>query len=222
MGLPVSSPLASESVVSSVADVLIRRQGSSGFGASRATANAIRSLIGGNASREAIAAVLRLTDHDMTAKRSTKHAPRLRGRGVAARAVRDREAVYRAGYVVAAARRLTEAIGGGASLGEALTRERTWYRAHEAARRNRQDAAKAVDAEAAKYGDRLGWISRDDAKTSPECRAAHGSNFSAANPPGIGYPGSVHPHCRCLPGPPWATRSSVDEKTARLRLRGVS
>lgn len=209
--------------VSAVAEILARRQGATGYGGSRATLNAILAVIGSGIRREAVAAALRLTDHDLTAKRGTRHSPRLRGTGDAARATQASEASYRAGYVVNAAERISTALANGSSLADALKAERAWYRAHEAARRNRQASAVAVDAEAAKFGAVLGWFAREDGKTSPECKAAHGSNFRAGSRPAIGYPGSVHRFCRCVPGPPFATRATVDDRTARLQqLRGVS
>jgi hypothetical protein len=211
-------PLASSSSIQAITDILTRRQGASGYGGSRATANAILHILGARATRASISAALKLTDHDVVAKRSTRHSPRLRGRGDAARATQLAEASYRAGYVANAAERIASAMEGGATLGEALRRERTWYRAHETARRNRQDTAQAVDVEAGKYGALLGWFARDDGKTSPECKAAHGANFRAGQRPAIGYPGSVHPHCRCVPGPPFATRATVDSRTTRLSV----
>lgn len=215
---PAPSSPASDRLISAIAEILIRRQGASDFGGSRATVNAILHVMGPGIRREAVTAALKLTDHDLTSKRGTRHSPRLRGRGEAARATQAAEASYRAGYVMNATERLSKTLAEGGSIGDALKSERYWYRAHEEARRNRQATAREVDAEAAKYGALLGWFARDDGKTSPECRAAHGSNFRAGERPAIGYPGSVHRYCRCVPGPPFATRATVDDRTARLRF----
>ena len=62
-------------------------------------------------------------------------------------------------------------------------------------------AAMNTDMASWSYGDLLGWYTVRDARTSAECLAADGRNFSASAPPLIGYPGAVHPHCRCYPGP---------------------
>src|ERR1017187_8172860 len=89
----------------------------------------------------------------------------------------------------------------GAALLDGLARERRYYSMHTAAMWNRATAAGKTDMEAAVHGDLLGWNAMDDAKTSAECRAADGKNYHASAMPVIGYPGSVHPHCRCYPGP---------------------
>lgn len=105
-------------------------------------------------------------------------------------------------YLIQAAKRLQLGINQG-RLREALAAERRWAVAHLQAQRNRQRAAATVDAEAAIRGLVLGWHARNDKITSRECRAAHGRNFRADQMPAIGYPGMVHPHCRCVPGPAW-------------------
>jgi hypothetical protein len=60
-------------------------------------------------------------------------------------------------------------------------------------------------------GGLLGWYSRNDDRTSAECLAAHGKNFDPNVIPPIGYPGSVHPHCRCRPGPAHKTNLLVGQ-----------
>jgi hypothetical protein len=113
----------------------------------------------------------------------------------------------RAQFVVAAARRLTAdlrlARSRGESLGRALadgvSRETRYYGQHLQATWNRAKAASATDSAASLYGDVLGWNATMDKVTSPECRAANGKNFWAASMPLIGYPGMVHPACRCWP-----------------------
>lgn len=166
----------------------------------------------------AIRAALALTDHDKTGKRGTRHNPRLKGTGAAARAVQSDEINYRAAYIEKASARMTDALKSGQSVREAMRAERTYYKAHEAARANRQASALKVDAATAAFGDTLGWRSRDDGKVSPECKAAHGANFSATSRPRIGWPGSVHPKCRCLPGPAWATKRTVDGSTIGMKV----
>jgi hypothetical protein len=116
----------------------------------------------------------------------------------------------RAQFVVASSRRLAgdliEARAHGTSYTQALSdgivRERRYYGQHLGAIWNRMQAAARVDAAAGTYGDLLGWYTVLDKHTSAECRAANGRNFYATASPVIGYPGAVHPHCRCFPGRP--------------------
>jgi hypothetical protein len=56
----------------------------------------------------------------------------------------------------------------------------------------------------------VGWHAKLDGRTSPECRAADGANFPANRPPSIGWPGAVHPSCRCRPGAPHAQGRLLD------------
>jgi hypothetical protein len=118
--------------------------------------------------------------------------------------------VRRAQFVLASARRVQTALvaarSNGTPLGQALadavTAERRYYGQHLMAGWNRETAAARVDSEAMTHGLLLGWYTRIDARTSRECLAADRHNFRADQMPAIGYPGMVHPHCRCLPGPP--------------------
>jgi hypothetical protein len=97
--------------------------------------------------------------------------------------------------------------------GEALHRERRYYLQHELARRRRQAVARTVDAAASIHGPVLGWWTHKDDRTTPECRAADGTNFVVGEMPVIGYPGGVHMYCRCWPGPPFVTDRTVNEAT---------
>lgn len=135
--------------------------------------------------------------------------------GPAARAARAQEATYRAAYLLNASRRLQAAVAAGEDLGAALNRERAYATAHQRAAQNRAQVASDVDDSSRLWGPVLGWYTVLDDRTSKDCRRANGKNFLAAVPPRIGWPGSVHPHCRCRPGPPHATRVSVDGGTLR-------
>jgi hypothetical protein len=116
----------------------------------------------------------------------------------------------RAQFLVAAARRtendLREGVSQNRNLAQvislAMAREKRYYALHMQAAWNRASAAAKVDSTAGVYGLLLGWYSVLDSRTSRECRAAAGRNFWADRMPLIGYPGSVHPHCRCYPGRP--------------------
>jgi SPP1 gp7 family putative phage head morphogenesis protein len=116
----------------------------------------------------------------------------------------------RAAYVVNSMMRLRTAIDAAMAQGESLAEaeqevrnnEAVYFRQHVVAAGNRMAAASKIDSLAMQYGPTLGWYAANDKRTTPECRAADGSNFSALSPPAIGWPGVVHMNCRCQPGPP--------------------
>lgn len=120
----------------------------------------------------------------------------------------------RAAYLIMAGRRLGTAVvrdgGTPGTVAQALRAEGRYLQQHLRAVRKRNDAAAEVAAASIRYGQDLGWHAIRDDRTSPECRAAHGSNFRADEPPAIGYPGAVHEHCRCKPGPPFNTDRHVN------------
>ena len=117
------------------------------------------------------------------------------------------EPTYRAQYVLTAARRLNGLQG--AEREAALHQEQQYFNQHVQAAANRRRAASAVDQARTRYGDELGWYAKMDSQTSAECKEANGKNFSATRLPAIGWPGSVHPHCRCKPGKRHSTSASV-------------
>lgn len=145
------------------------------------------------------------------------------------------EDVYQAAWVYASAQRtaraLRDAERNGQTPAEALqaaeARERRFYAQHQAAQARRRQVAAQVDVAALRHGvsfidvatgtatKLVGWHARLDEKTSPECRQANGANFPANRPPAIGWPGAVHPNCRCRPGAPFATARMIDGATRR-------
>lgn len=138
-------------------------------------------------------------------------APALTGRGrhgspttrtTTSRAVKADEPTMRAQYLLAAAKRLTQAN----TLGvypQALRVEPTYLAAHRYAGQNRARAAATLDRVALTDGPYLKWMTKNDAKVEAECRALAGTIFTVDNLPtvkGISVmPGAVHPHCRCYP-----------------------
>lgn len=122
----------------------------------------------------------------------------------------DLEPYYRAQYVLAAAERIELARKTG-NLDAAKQAEKRYFNQHIDAVKNRNATARQVDVAAAKYGDDLGWYAIMDSRTSPECKKANGRNFSASRMPAIGYPGAVHPNCRCHAGRKHATNRTVYE-----------
>lgn len=153
-----------------------------------------------------------------------------RPRGPASHATQRLNLLRRAQYTVNAARRLTHATLNPTTtagrhrtpwqrLAHALRQEHRYLRQHRHATRNRARAAEhadtvgrtrgAPDPTTRRPGVIVGWYATLDDRTSSECRAAHGSNFRLTEPPAIGLPGTVHPHCRCTAGPPWPTRRTT-------------
>lgn len=166
------------------------------------TARAVRHVLG--VSTLSVTAALGL------AGSGTVHRPNARLQGVegarthgVVREVRDAELYYRAAYVVAASQRLNADLKKRLPLRQALAKEKIYQRQHEKARRNRQETATQIQALAKRHGELLGWY-RDPASehSESECRDADGHNFLAAEGTVIGFPGSVHPHCHCVAGPP--------------------
>lgn len=119
------------------------------------------------------------------------------------------EPTYRAQYVLAGSRRVQAAVDAGTPRREAIAREKVYFEQHLHAVRNRFNSAQQVDNASKKYGPVLGWHATLDSRTSKECREAHGKNFEVTTRPAIGYPGSVHPRCRCRAGRKFATSATV-------------
>jgi hypothetical protein len=131
--------------------------------------------------------------------------------GQASAQVSRMNAARRAQYVVAAAKRVLGAARDARAKGlptiaavrDALATERRYYQLHLAAMANRAAAAAETDKAAGKYGDLLGWLAVKDHRTSPECARASGKNYYSSRMPDIGFPGAVHPSCRCKPVAAW-------------------
>lgn len=144
--------------------------------------------------------------------------------GDAGRQMARQNILRRAQFTVAAAQRLnadvTRARSTGQPVAQALLagvqRESRFYSQHLVASWNRTRAASQVDSTALSHGRLLGWHTVLDSKTSLECRQANGKNFFADHVPVIGYPGSVHPHCRCQPGAPFRTGAILPSYGLRL------
>lgn len=136
---------------------------------------------------------------------------RIGATGPATRTVMLMNLVRRAQFVVSATQRIAAAIRDAYSRGgdvleayyRAAEAERRYYAQHLLASWGRMDAAARVDSAAGQYGLLLGWNAEMDRRTSAECRHADGKNFLADAMPLIGYPGMVHPHCRCFPSRPF-------------------
>lgn len=130
----------------------------------------------------------------------------------AAQTAREVERTYRAAYLLNAARRLARALREG-EFPQAVQKERNYWVRHLDAQDRRAVAAGRVDNAAAAFGPLLGWYARNDERTTAECRAANGNNFRVDVRPTIGYPGTVHPYCRCEPGAPHEGGKMVDRAT---------
>jgi hypothetical protein len=125
---------------------------------------------------------------------------------------------YRAAFVIRALRRISAAP----DKKVALKRELAFWKAHLKANQKRVNVARKVDFVRARHGDLIGWYATIDNRTSAECRAADGRNFIALDPPVIGYPGGVHLHCRCMPGPPHPGAKMVNDSLTVRRSDAAS
>lgn len=123
---------------------------------------------------------------------------------------REQSAGWLALYTVVAAMRLAESDEAASAVGQAasITAEERYFALHLVAEERRMRAAALQDMASLLNVDRqdekhplLGWRAVLDAKTTPECRYAHGRNYRADQMPAIGWPGAVHISCRCSPGP---------------------
>jgi len=156
----------------------------------------------GKFKKEAVASVLQAVDKFPM--------PTAEGIGSAQREVLRMNTLRRASYIYTAIQRVEKELANASAHGvpndEAVTTvnalEERYFRAHVQAAAQRILAANKVDGLQWKYGDVLGWYAVKDAKTSKDCLAADGKNFSAHVPPVIGWPGVVHMNCRCYPGKP--------------------
>lgn len=116
--------------------------------------------------------------------------------------------MFRAAFVLNAARRISTGLKAGGDLKTLVGKEKHAWGLHRAATARRLLVAKNVDAAAQSYGQRtaqgtlLGWYATVDGRTDATCIAADQTNFYSERIPMIGLPGSVHMHCRCRPGPP--------------------
>lgn len=171
--------------------------------------------------KTAIAAALGL------AGRGTSHRPnaRLKGSGVPSakptgvvKDVRDTELYYRAAYVFNAARRIASSLKGGETIKEAIQEEAPNTRAHEQARRNRLNIASKMQQKASMFGPLLGWYRDPTSASETECFEADGNNFDVNEGTVIGFPGSVHPNCHCVAGPPHPNGGMVND-AVRVRLQ---
>ncbi len=113
---------------------------------------------------------------------------------------------YRGWYIANAARRLTR---NPLRLEHPQTTEVRFWWLHRAASANRVKRSGQVDTVSRLIGapnapaPLLGWQSVLDDKTTPDCRWASGRNFRADRRPPLGWPGTVHPKCRCRAVPPF-------------------
>lgn len=141
--------------------------------------------------------------------RPYRFGPRAIGQASALSEAARIEPSFRAAYILAASRRVRDKVRTGTPRDVAMRQEQTYFDQHTQAMQNRRAAAIATDNMARRYGATLGWHATLDARTTPECRAAHGKNFSVLQRPAIGWPGSVHRNCRCKPGPKFRSSETV-------------
>lgn len=152
---------------------------------------------------------------------STPLAPQGRRLSRAVAASERADYTYRAAWILASSRRIAAAIREGQQLTSVMSREKDLFKRHLDAQKKRLVSSRSVDLAAAKYGDMLGWYTTIDAKTSPECRAANKHNFRVDTRPWLGYPGAVHPDCRCVPGKPFRGAGIIPSVAPRSSRRSA-
>lgn len=123
-------------------------------------------------------------------------------RGPAGRRTATDAHLYRAWYLLNAARRIQQGLSEGKTAQDVIRRERTYMQAHHRAQLRRSQSATAADTaaevSAINTGRRLVvWRAVLDARTTRDCRVMNGKVFDPAVGTSIGYPGSAHPFCRC-------------------------
>lgn len=146
--------------------------------------------------------------------------PDLPDTGAPANNQRIQNAYRRATYMTQAALRMSTALSTPGSpdtrtdaVRKAWAAEVRYMQSHLQAQARRNLAAKQVGAVWRAQGkpQLLGWKAKMDARTTAECRAANGRNFDPRKIPVIGYPGTVHPHCRCVPTKAFDTTLRVED-----------
>lgn len=176
----------------------------------------------------AIRLAIGLTHAPGGSRRGTAHAPnaRLAQHGATldglVRSTRDKEVYFRAAYVANAAQRMQATMDEQGDAATALKREAPYYRAHEAARKGRLEAAAQVTVAAETYGQRddrgtlLGWYMNPLKQNEVECQTANGHNFYAEEGTVIGLPGSVHNNCGCYAGTPHEGATLVNDELSNF------
>lgn len=130
------------------------------------------------------------------------------------------QAKARAAYIVRATQRLAPAYAtkDPAVIAAAKVREDTFAVAHAKAAADRQTAVNALIKVAGKAKPDnqgriiMGWYA--EPFPCPICLLADGCDFDVLDPPSIGWPGWVHPHCHCEAGAPHGSRM-VDDVVTR-------
>ena len=126
------------------------------------------------------------------------------GRGPAGR-LTDKDAhLYRAWYLLNAARRIQQGMANGKTPDQVIVSERNYMRSHQRAQIRRAQAAADVDTAATASQMTTGrylavWRAHLDERTTRDCRMMNGKVFDPRIGTAIGWPGAAHPSCRCWP-----------------------
>jgi hypothetical protein len=188
-----------------------------GYGISKLTQALVPMLSGYNLSSNAIQMALGLSNRGSAALPNA--APALHGLSkspAALKGVRNQELYFRAAYVLNAAKRIQADLNDDKTIRVALADESLNYVKHENARKGRLSAAAKVARHAELFGNLLGWYLDPTLNNEIECITADGNNFYADTGTIIGYPGSVHPNCGCISGPPHDNAGMVDDAVATI------
>lgn len=139
-----------------------------------------------------------ILDPPLTGRRRTGSPARRFGPQTMVRRMAAAEPDYRARYLLAASRRLTQAIVDG-EFTAGMRREHRYLGAHRRAGKRRARIAADYD-RVARRATYLRWRAVMDDRTSPDCAARNGSTWHRDNPP-FPPPGAQHPACRCIAVP---------------------
>jgi SPP1 gp7 family putative phage head morphogenesis protein len=194
---PTAQQVNDNAVIATVAGIL-----ATGLPVASAGAYVIVALTGAGITTAAAMAAWKLLAATLTPE--DQHGP-------AGRAIASMESSYRAAYLVNASRRIMVSLKTG-DLKRALSAEAGYFKMHLQATAKRKAVGKQVDAQVAIHGKTLGWKAVMDTRTSAECAAMDGENFSVDDPPVIGWPGTVHLHCRCKAVAPFASADAVPSR----------
>jgi hypothetical protein len=125
-----------------------------------------------------------------------------RRRGVAAKIGLGRETVKRGLMAVNALRRIVTA-GRLPDMREQLDKEKDLFSKHRRQARHRTEIYALMDQMARVYGRLLGFYLDPNENNCAICKEMEGKNFYYYRQPRDGYPGAVHPNCKCSAGAPF-------------------
>lgn len=121
------------------------------------------------------------------------------------RTIANMERVINAAYIRDGVLRMQKTRGMSREDAQAaLQKERRYAAMHRLARNERKFASDRLEIASRAHGPVLGWYTMNDGRVESRCRKLAGHNFNVTRPMPAGYPGTIHPQCRCWAGPAWS------------------